>query len=69
MQLSGIDVSVFKAHSTRAASSPKAKINNATIEQILKTAGWKSDSTFARHYDLPIAGNDNMFVNTILSIE
>ena len=68
MQLSGIDVSVFKAHSTRAASTSKAKINNVPIEDILKTAGWKSNSTFARHYNLPITGNDNKFVNNILSI-
>lgn len=68
MQQSGIDVTMFKSHSTRAASTSKAKSCNVPLEDILKTAGWKSDSTFARHYDLPIATNDNKFANKILEV-
>ena len=66
--MSGIDVAIFKAHSTRAASTSKAKNCNVPLDEILKKAGWKSDSTFAKHYDLPIDNNmkDNNFANKIL---
>lgn len=45
LQQSGSDVSMFKSHSTRAASTSKAKSSKVPIEEIMKTAGWKSDST------------------------
>ena len=48
---SGIDIDVFKAHSTRAASCSKAKFEGTPIVEILKTAGWKSDKTFEKFYD------------------
>ena len=42
----GIDVSKFRAHSTRAASVSKFKKDNVNINDILKTAGWSNDKTF-----------------------
>ena len=42
----GIDVNVFKAHSTRAASTSAALRNYIPIEQILKNAGWSNCNTF-----------------------
>jgi hypothetical protein len=47
---SGIDTNVFKAHSIRAASVSKAFANNISIEQIMKTADWSSNSTFVKFY-------------------
>ncbi|XP_022807928.1 uncharacterized protein LOC111344922 [Stylophora pistillata] len=69
LQQSGIDVSMFESHSTRAASTSKAKSSNVPLEEIMKTAGWKSDSTFAKHYDLPIATNENIFANKVLAVD
>ena len=53
LQRAGIDVSVYKAHSTRAASSSKAAAQYFPIEKILKSGGWSSGNTFSKHYHLP----------------
>ena len=50
---SGIDTAIFSAHSTRAASTSKAK-ETVKLSTILTTAGWRGSSTFARFYDKPI---------------
>ena len=47
----GIDIDVFKAHSTRAAASSRARQDNVNVDDILKTAGWSSRHTFAKYYD------------------
>lgn len=52
---SGIDTSVFKSHSTRHASSSKAKAMGLSIDTIRRTAGWgETSSVFAKFYDRPI---------------
>jgi hypothetical protein len=60
LSLSGIDISVFKAHSTRSASTSAASELGVTITDILSTAGWSSDCTFATHYTKVITGPQNM---------
>ena len=52
--LAGIDTTVFSAHSTRAASASAMKACGVPIGQILQTAGWSSEKTFAKHYDVVI---------------
>ena len=52
MSKAGVDVSIFKAHSTRAASSSKAS-HFVSIDRILKAGGWKSSSCYVKHYKLP----------------
>lgn len=47
----GIDTSMFKAHSTRAASSSAAKRDCVPIEEIMKSAGWSNSNTFHKFYD------------------
>jgi len=44
----------FNAHSTRAAATSSAYKSNLPVEDILKKAGWSSDSTFARYYNKPV---------------
>ena len=51
MAKAGIDTSVYKAHSTRAA---------------VKQAGWSSESTFARFYDKPIQDAAKNFIHEVL---
>ncbi|CAH2226594.1 jg17276 [Pararge aegeria aegeria] len=49
---SGVDISVFGAHSTRHASTSAASAAGINIETIRKTAGWTSSShSFARFYN------------------
>lgn len=59
MYASGVDTSVFSAHSTRHASSSRACRQGVTVDSILKAVGWSSrSSTFANHYNRPL-GNDS----------
>ena len=51
---SGIDVGIFKPHSTRAASTSGAARGGATIDTILSAAGWSSQSTFTSWYNKPV---------------
>lgn len=51
MEEAGIDTSLFKSHSTRAASASSARNNLANIEDIMKIAGWSNASTFKKFYD------------------
>ena len=50
LSLAGIDTTVFKGHSTRSASTTKALSQGVSIEEILKTAQWSSESTFRKFY-------------------
>ena len=52
--LTGIDITVFTTHSTRKASTSKANNLGLSLKDISKAAGWRSSSTFAKHYKLPI---------------
>ena len=48
---SGIDVSVFKAHSFRSASTSAAASKGLPVNIILETAGWSNAKTFATFYN------------------
>ena len=50
LQKSGVDVDSFKAHSFRGASVSAAYHNGCSINNILKTADWKSDKNFKKFY-------------------
>ena len=63
----GIDVAVFSAHSTRAASSSAAMkaLQGRPIDAILRAGNWASAKTFARYYNKPI-NSDLNFCDLIL---
>lgn len=50
LKASGIDLRVYSAHSTRAAATSAACNRDIPVEEILKTAGWSSEKTFAKFY-------------------
>ncbi|XP_068761480.1 uncharacterized protein [Montipora capricornis] len=50
----GIDINVYKPHSVRSAATSKAKGANASLVEIMQTAGWSSAATFAKFYDREI---------------
>ena len=50
----GIDIEKYSLHSTRSASTSKAKIKGLSLSETNKAAGWKETSTFKRFYDKPI---------------
>lgn len=51
--VAGVDISMFKAHSTRAAATSAAK-TMIPVDQILKCVGWSSATTFGKFYDKPL---------------
>ncbi|VDI76068.1 Hypothetical predicted protein [Mytilus galloprovincialis] len=63
----GIDTSIFKAHSTRSASTSKAKQNNVPVSDILAKAGWSSSTTFGKFYDKTVTTTD-VFAEKVLQI-
>lgn len=50
MTQAGIDTNIFKAHSTRSASSSKAITTGAPIDVILSKVGWTKENTFRKFY-------------------
>ncbi|XP_045775512.1 uncharacterized protein LOC123874302 isoform X1 [Maniola jurtina] len=55
---SGIDVSIFSAHSTRHAATSKAYRAGINIDIIRKTAGWsQNSSTFWKYYNRDLICN------------
>ena len=50
LKLAGVNMDIFTAHSTRAASTSKVK-GSVKLSTILKTAGWRRSQTFAKYYD------------------
>ena len=64
IQVAGIDSSVFRAHSTRAASTSPAAKNNLPLTDILKMGDWSSPSTLQKFYYKPII--DSSYARTVL---
>jgi hypothetical protein len=52
----GIDIKTFSAHSTRHSSTSKAEGLGVTTKELCRAAGWRSDSSFRRHYKMPLKG-------------
>ncbi len=56
----GIDLSIFKPHSTRGAATSAADIANVPLDTILSTGGWSNPNTFTRFYKLPVVPMSQM---------
>ena len=56
MAAAAIDISHFKAHSTRAASTSVAARLGVSTAQFLLTADWSSASTFSKFYKRDVQG-------------
>lgn len=65
---SGVDVTIFSAHSTRHASSSAAASAGVCIDTIRKTAGWSASSTtFARFYNRPVTDGEGAFARSVFA--
>ena len=51
LKLVGIVTSLYKAHSSRSASTSKVKILGMSHKDILKRGHWSEASTWQRHYN------------------
>ena len=56
LSAAGIDISIFKAHSTRGASSSKAFQQGVSVNEIIALADWSSSSTFCKYYKRNVSG-------------
>lgn len=66
---SGIDTTIFSAHSTRHASTSAAKRAGVNIDIIRETAGWSVKSqTFARFYNRELVPDKLSFAKAVFSV-
>ena len=59
LEKAGVNTKVFSAHSTRAAATSAAHLNNVPINIIMEAAGWSRESTFRTFYDKPVTRDVN----------
>ena len=66
LELSGIDVKKYSAHSSRAASTSLCKSKGLALAEIMKSAGWSNAHTFAAYYDKPLDTDQDNFGSVLL---
>ena len=66
LENSGLDVSKYGVHSTRAASTSAAKTVNISIQSIMDAAGWSNAETFRKCYDKPMDTEAGSFGTELL---
>ncbi|CAC5388615.1 unnamed protein product [Mytilus coruscus] len=70
LQMAGVDITIYKPHSTRSASTSATLRCATSVDIILKAAGWSNESTFRKFYDKPVSKqnyNDNYSVKVLRS--
>ena len=58
LQLAGVNVKVFKTHSTRSACTSAALKAGVAVNTILKSGGWTNESIFRKFYNRPVTVQD-----------
>lgn len=66
LQISGINIQKYKAHSTRAAAVSKASSKCVPVDDMLNVAGWKSEKTFGAFYNKDISHECDTFVEALV---
>ena len=61
LKKAGINISTFKAHSTRSASTSKADLSGAPIQEILKQGCWSIKSTWKKFHNKSIIQEGELF--------
>ena len=62
MKQAGIDITMFKAHSTRAASTLAAASGNIPLNTMMTSAGWPN----TKFYNKPVITNEQNFGEALL---
>lgn len=63
MKQAGIDVNIFKPHSTRAAPTSTAYAMRIPVDTIIRTVGWSKKSVFRKFYKKPVSLDVQMSKN------
>ena len=53
----GANVDVFKGHSTRSASTPKACLSGISVDDILSRGSWSNESAWQKFYHKQMLSN------------
>ena len=68
LNLAKIDTNKYKSHSTRGAAASAARYSGIHLNLIMKQAGWRCATSFARHYNKRIEREEAQEVSgTLLS--
>ncbi|XP_066305376.1 uncharacterized protein [Branchiostoma lanceolatum] len=67
LELAGVDVSTYSAHSTRGASTSAAAAAGVSLTNILKAADWSRESTFQKFYRRETDMDRSAFGHAVLS--
>ena len=67
MGLAKLDVTKFKSHSTRGASTSAAKRLGVPLNLIMRHASWRSATSFANFYDKKLEEDTTQVANAILA--
>ena len=67
LSLSGINISVYAGHSTRSASTSKAKLGGVPVKEIMKRGHWASSTTFEKYYFKEVNEGGDLFQSSILA--
>ena len=67
LAMTDINTEVFKAHSTRAVPSSKAKVTGVSLTDTIKQGNWSQASTLQRFYRKSIKEYDSNFKSGILN--
>ena len=65
LKLAGIDVSIFKGHSKRTASSSKVSKAGLSLADILARGSWSSSSTWKRFYNKQNMNENDLYQKTL----
>ena len=66
----GIDMSKFKAHSTRAAAVSKVPLSGLSVIEIAKLGDWSNATTFFKFYkkEIQVPSSESTVQDSILSL-
>ena len=67
LENSGIDINIFKAHSSRSASTSKAKCEGCSLKDILKRGQWSGKTTWQKHYHKSVVNSASKFQHSLFS--
>ena len=67
LENSGIDINIFKAHSSRSASTSKAKYEGCSLKDILKRGQWSGKTTWQKHYHKSVVNSASKFQHSLFS--
>ena len=65
--MSGINIDIFKPHSTRSASSSHARLSGLSLSDILERGSWSDKTTWEKFYDKPILTFEEKFQKAVVN--